>query len=133
MILVDTSVWVDYFNGRKTRQTDCLDGLLGTEPIGIGDLMLAEILQGFRSDSGYRKAKALLLDLTVFEMVTTERAVRSAENYRFLRKRAHTVRKTIDALIATFCIDHGLPLLFSDRDFEPFAMHLNLRRAIPLS
>lgn len=130
MILVDTSVWTDYFNGTKNRHTDYLHGLLGVEPVGIGDLMLAEVLQGFRSDAGYRKAKSLLLDLTVLEMVTAERAVRAADNYRFLRKRAVTVRKTIDTLIATFCIDRDFPLLFSDRDFDPFVRHLNLRSAV---
>lgn len=133
MILVDTSVWIDYFNGRPTRQTDYLDSILGVEPIGIGDLILVEILQGFRTESGYRKAKALLLDLPIFEMVTVERAVRAADNYRFLRRRAVTVRKTVDMLIATFCIDHDLPLLFSDRDFEPFAVHLTLRKAMTIA
>lgn len=129
MILVDTSVWVDYFNGTRNRQSDALDGLLGREPVAIGDLMLAEVLQGFRSDAGYRRAKTLLLDLPVMEMVTTERAVRAAENFRFLRKRAVTVRKTIDTLIATFCIDRNMPLLFNDRDFEPFVQYLKLRKA----
>lgn len=129
MILVDTSVWIDYFNGTRNRQSDALDSLLGREPVAIGDLMLAEVLQGFRSDVGYRRAKSLLLDLPVLEMVTTERAVRAADNFRFLRKRAVTVRKTIDTLIATFCIDRNIPLLFSDRDFEPFVQHLKLRKA----
>lgn len=133
MILVDTSVWIDYFNGRASRQTDYLDSLLGVEPVGIGDLILVEVLQGFRTESGYRKAKSLLLDLSLFEMVTVERAVRAAENYRFLRRRAVTVRKTVDMLIATFCIDHDLPLLFSDRDFEPFAAHLTLRNALTIA
>lgn len=129
MILVDTSVWIDYFNGTENRHSDVLDGLLGREPVAVGDLMLAEILQGFRSDAGYRQAKSLLLGLPVLEMVTTERAMRAAENFRYLRKRAVTVRKTIDTLIATFCIDRNIPLLFSDRDFEPFVKHLELRRA----
>jgi hypothetical protein len=129
---VDTSVWIDYFNGTRNRYTDCLDDLLGQEPVAIGDLMLTEVLQGFRSEAGYRKAKSLLLDLTVLEMVTAERAIRAADNYRFLRKRAVTVRKTIDTLIATFCIDRDLPLLFSDRDFEPFVRYLNLRERDPL-
>lgn len=129
MVLVDSSVWIDYFNGASNRHTDVLDDLLGREPVAIGDLMLAEVLQGFRSDSGYRQAKSLLLDLPIMALVTAERAVRAAENFRYLRKRAVTVRKTIDALIATFCIDSNMPLLFSDRDFEPFVRHLGLRRA----
>ena len=130
MILVDTSVWVDYFNGAINPHTDYLDTILGAEPIGIGDLTLAEVLQGFRNETAYRKAKTLLMDLSVFEMVGVERAVRAADNYRLLRARGVTVRKTIDSLIATFCIDQGFPLLFSDRDFEPFVEHLNLRAAL---
>ena len=129
MVLVDSSVWIAYFNGASNRHTDVLDDLLGREPVAIGDLMLAEVFQGFRSDSGYRQAKSLLLDLPIMALVTAERAVRAAENFRYLRKRAVTVRKTIDALIATFCIDSNMPLLFSDRDFEPFVRHLGLRRA----
>jgi len=132
-MLVDTSVWVDYFNGETNPYTDYLDGILGLESIGIGDLILAELLQGFRSDDGYRKAKAVLMDLAVFEMVGVERAIRAADNYRLLRTRGVTIRKTIDTLIATFCIDRGFPLLFSDRDFEPFVQHLNLRKALPVS
>jgi hypothetical protein len=127
--MVDTSVWIDYFNGVGNRHTDYLDGVLGQEPVAVGDLMLVEVLQGFRNDAAYRQAKSLLLDLTVLEVVTAERAVRAAQNYRYLRKRAVTVRKTIDTLIATFCIDRGIPLLFSDRDFEPFVRHLNLQCA----
>lgn len=129
MVLVDTSVWVDYFNGTRNRQSDVLDDLLGREPVAIGDLMLAEVLQGFRSEAGYRQAKSLLLGLPLLEMVRAERAVRAADNFRYLRRRAITVRKTIDTLIATFCIDENMPLLFSDRDFEPFVRHLGLRAA----
>ena len=131
MILVDTSVWVDYFNGEINRHTDYLDGMLGMEPIAIGDVILAEVLQGFRSDSGYRTAKGLLMDLAIFEIVGVERAIRAAQNYRFLRARGITIRKTIDSLIAAFCIDRGFPLLSIDRDFEPFVTHLNLRMAPP--
>jgi predicted nucleic acid-binding protein len=127
LILVDTSVWVDYFNGQVNRHTDYLDGILGTELVGVGDVILAEVLQGFRSDSAYRTAKRLLIDLPVFEMVGVERAIRAAQNYRSLRARGITVRKTVDSLIATFCIDRGFPLLSKDRDFEPFVTHLNLR------
>jgi hypothetical protein len=121
--------WLRHENGVKSRQTDYLDGILGVEPVGIGDLMLVEILQGFRSHAGYRRVKSLLLELPLYEMVTADRAIRAADNFRFLRKRAVTVRKTMDTLIATFCIDRQFPLLFSDRDFEPFVRHLNLRSA----
>ena len=127
MILVDTGVWVDYFNGQDTPETDRLDGLLGTVPLGIGDLILTEILQGFRHDADYEKAKALLLSLAVFEMLGVENALRSAEHYRRLRRLGITIRKTADVIIATFCIAEDHQLLFSDRDFEPFVDHLGLR------
>ncbi len=130
MILVDSSVWVEYFNGVGNVQTDYLDKILGSEPVGIGDLMLAEVLQGFRTDSGYRTAKNLLTDLPILEIVGAERAIKAAENYRLLRKKGVTIRKTIDTLIATFCIDRKYPLLFTDRDFVPFVKHLGLKSAI---
>ena len=130
MILVDSSVWVDYFNGVRSRETDFLDSTLGQEPIAIGDLVLTEVLQGFRSDADYQTAKSLLLGLTVFELLGQEMAVRAAENYRALRRRGVTVRKTVDCIIATYCIERGLPLLYSDRDFEPFARSLGLVSAL---
>ena len=129
MILVDSSVWVEYFNGNVNPQTNYLDKILGVEPVGTGDLILLEVLQGFRSDPGYKKAKSLLMDLPVFEMLGEDQAIRTAENYRHLRKMGITVRKTIDAIIASYCISRGFPLLFTDRDFEPFAKHLNLKVA----
>lgn len=131
MILVDSSVWVDYFNGVRSRETDFLDVTLGTEPVAIGDLILTEVLQGFRTDSDYRAAKALLLGLTVLELVGQGLAVKAADNYRALRRRGVTVRKTVDCIIATFCIERGLPLLYSDRDFDPFAKSLGLVSALP--
>ena len=129
MILVDSSVWIQYFNGEVNPQTDYLDEILGVEPVGIGDLILLEVLQGFRSDLGYEKAKSLLMDLPVFEMLGKDQAVRIAENYRHLRKMGITVRKTIDTIIASYCISRGLPLLFTDRDFEPFVKYLDLKVA----
>lgn len=131
MILVDSSVWVDYFNGVRSRETDFLDSTLGIEPVAIGDLILTEVLQGFRSDSDYQTAKSLLLGLTVFDLLGQDLAVRVADNYRALRRRGVTVRKTVDCIIATFCIERGLPLLYSDRDFEPFAKSLGLLPALP--
>lgn len=130
MILVDTSVWVDYFNGRHTPQTERLDVLLGNEPLGIGDLILTEVLQGFRSDSDSRTAKDLLTSLAVFEMLKVERAIQSAANYRLLRRRGVTIRKTVDVIIATFCIVENHALLFSDKDFTPFVEHLALHAVI---
>jgi len=130
VILVDSSVWIQYFNGQVNPQTDYLDEILGVEPIGIGDLVLLEVLQGFRCDLGYDKAKSLLTDLTVFEMLGKDQAIRAAGHYRYLRKMGITVRKTIDTIIATYCINRGYPLLFTDRDFEPFVKHQNLRAAL---
>lgn len=131
MILVDSSVWVDYFNGRYTRETDHLDALLGAQPIAIGDLILAEVLQGFRSDADYASAKTLLQSLTVYDLLGTSFAVKTADNYRALRKKGITVRKTADAIIATFCIERRVALLYSDRDFDPFVVHLKLKSALP--
>ena len=133
MVLVDTSVWVDYFNGVISPHTDYLDRVLGVEPIAVGDLILAEVLQGFRTQEGYRRAKSVLLDLSVYEIAGVERAVRAADNYRLLRAKGITMRKTIDALIATFCIERDFPLLFTDRDFNPFVEHLGLREAFPVA
>lgn len=130
MLLTDSSVWVDYFNGRTTRETDHLDGLLGVESVAIGDLILAEVLQGFRKDEAYAVAKRLLTNLAIYEMLDAIRAVQVAENYRFLRKKGITIRKTSDAIIATFCIERDVPLLFADKDFDPFVAHLGLRSAL---
>jgi predicted nucleic acid-binding protein len=126
LIFVDSSVWVDYFNGRQSVETDYLDSLLGKEPIAIGDLVLIEVLQGFKNDRDYNTARELLTSLTVFTLGGQKIAIKSADNFRLLRKRGVTVRKTIDVLIATFCIGKDLPLLHSDKDFEPFHEHLKL-------
>lgn len=129
MIFVDSSVWIDYFNGATNTQTDYLDSLLGKEPIALGDLVLIEVLQGFRRDRDYRIAREMLTSLRVFTLGGQDIALQSAHNFRLLRKKGVTVRKTIDVLIATFCIDKDIPLLHSDKDFEPFHQYLKLRRA----
>ncbi|HLP87476.1 MAG TPA: PIN domain nuclease [Nostocaceae cyanobacterium] len=126
MIIIDSSVWIDYFNGIETPETNKLDTLLGVEPIAIGDLILTEVLQGFRSDTEYHTAKDLLTSLTIFEMLGLDTALRSADNYRFLRKRGITIRKTVDVIIATFCIQNQNSLLFTDKDFLPFVKYLGL-------
>lgn len=126
MVVVDSSVWIDHFNGRDTAQTRILLSLLGDEFVGVGDVILTEVLQGFRSNREFRVAKQRLSSLQVFEMLGYENAIRSAENYRLLRKRGITVRATADVIIASFCIAHGHPLLFSDSDFEPFVQYLGL-------
>jgi len=131
LIFVDSSVWVDFFNGTVSAETNFLDSILGKEPVGLVDLVLIEVLQGFRQERDYKIAKELLTSLSVFTLGGEEIAIKSADNFRLLRKRGVTVRKTIDVLIATFCIGNNLPLLYSDKDFEPFHRHLKLRNAIP--
>lgn len=130
MIMVDSSVWINYFNGRETSETRQLDLLLGVEPIAIGDFILTEVLQGFRKDRDYEIAKDLLSSLTIFELLGEKMALKSADNYRRLRKQGITIRKTTDVIIASFCIENNLPLLFSDKDFIPFVQRLNLISAI---
>lgn len=127
MILVDSSVWIDYFRGTDTPQAQKLDELLGHELIAIGDLILAEVLQGFTSDRDFKQASKLLTSLTILDLGGQETAVQAAKNFRILRTHGITVRKTIDTLIATYCMTHDLPLLYSDRDFDPFAEYLGLR------
>lgn len=130
MILVDSSVWIDYFNGKDTIQTSKLDELLGAESLGIGDLVLTEVLQGFRADKDYQIAKRVLTSLTVFSMLGLEVAIKSADNFRALRKQGITIRKTVDVIIATFCIENGHSLLFSDKDFIPFVEYLGLNAVL---
>lgn len=132
MVLVDTSVWIDYFNGNPTVQTGQLDTLLSSTIVIVGDLVLAEVLQGFRTDRDYQLAKQLLQGLELISLCNVSYGIKSADNYRKLRKQGITVRKTIDCLIATYCIENNVPLLYSDKDFEPFVTHLNLLSALEL-
>ena len=127
MILVDSSVWIDYFRGAATPQTERLDSLLGSEPLAIGDLILTEVLQGFSSDRDFNQAKKLLSSLDVIELGGQDIAIQAAKNYRKLRALGITARKTIDTIIATRCIAGGYILLHTDRDFDPFVTHLGLR------
>ncbi len=129
MILVDSSVWIDYFSGNDSAEANFLDRTLGNRAVAIGDLILTEVLQGFRYDKDYKVAKSLLEELTVFELLGTEMAIQSADNFRKLRKKGIAIRKTADVIIASYCIEHNLPLLFSDKDFQPFVEHLGLRNA----
>lgn len=131
MILVDSSVWIDYFRGTTTPQAEKLDALLGNEPIATGDLILAEVLQGFVSNHDFNQAKKLMTSLVIVDLVGQAIAIQSAKNFRVLRALGITVRKTIDTVIATRCIESGLSLLYSDRDFDPFVEHLGLRSALP--
>lgn len=129
MILVDSSVWIDYFRGTGTPQADKLDALLGTEPIATGDLILAEVLQGFVSDRDFNQARKLMTSLVVVDLAGQDIAIQAARNFRVLRTLGVTVRKTIDTIIATRCIESRLAMLYSDRDFDPFVEHLGLRAA----
>ena len=127
MILVDSSVWIDFFNGKKTRQTDWLDSSLGNISLIMGDLILTEVLQGFQRDKDFKVARDLLLEMPFMAMGGRTLAIGSALNYRALRKRGVTVRKTIDVIIGTFCIHYQLPLLHDDRDFDPMVKFLGLK------
>jgi len=120
-------VWIDYFNGTITPQTGKLDSLLGRQPLAIGDLILAEVLQGFASERDFNAARKMLTSLLVVDLGGREIAIQAAKNFRTLRKLGVTVRKTIDTVIATWCIENGFDLLHSDRDFDPFARRLGLR------
>ena len=131
MILVDSSVWIDYFRGTTTPQSDRLDALLGSEPLVTGDLVLTKVLRGFRSDRDFNRAGRLLTSLIVVDLAGRDVAIQAARNFRILRTMGISVRKTIDAVIATRCIASGFMLLYSDRDFDPFVRHLGLRSAMP--
>jgi predicted nucleic acid-binding protein len=130
LTLVDSSVWIDYFKGAATAQTEKLDVLLGHEPLAIGDLILTEVLQGFADERDFNEARTMLSSLTVVELGGEEIAIQAARNFRMLRKLGVTIRKTIDTVIATRCIESGYDLLHSNRDFDPFARHLGLRLVI---
>jgi len=132
VILVDSSVWINYFNGISTWQTDLLDHHLSNTPIIIGDLILTEVLQGFRSNTDFETAKNFLSALQFRQIGGYNVAIQSANNYRILRKEGVTVRKTIDIIIATFCIIEGLTLLHDDRDFDPMVTHFSLKTPSPL-
>ncbi|BBI52287.1 ribonuclease VapC [Vreelandella olivaria] len=133
MILVDTSVWIDYFNGVENPHTDLLDLSIIEGAVAIGDLIFLEILQGIRNDKDYRKTQQSLLALDQYEMFGKAMTVKCADNYRALRKKGITIRKTADVIIATFCIENHLPLLFLDRDFIPFVNHLGLEPALQVT
>lgn len=129
MILADTSVWIDYLNGRVTPRTDFLDDCLTDGTLAMGDLILLEILQGIGIDKQFQEVNARLSLLDQYSMLNTSLVVKYAKNYRKLRKKGVTIRKTNDVIIASFCIQENIPLLFSDRDFKPFIEHLGLRSA----
>lgn len=126
MLIVDSTVWVDYFKGIKNQQTDYLYQIADKTPILIGDLILAEVLQGFRNDTDFETARRILGEFLQVEMVNPELAVQSARNYRLLRQKGITVRKTIDSLIATYCVENEHDLLHNDSNFDGYEKHLGL-------
>lgn len=133
MVIVDSSVWIDALRGISNRHSMWLNAALGKEQIGITSLILCEVLQGIRTEAQFRKSREKLLELPVFEVLTAQLAIASARNFRTLRDRGITVRKSIDCMIATFCISEGYRLLHHDRDFDPFETHLSLRVLHPPS
>ncbi|HKZ43357.1 MAG TPA: PIN domain nuclease [Candidatus Hodarchaeales archaeon] len=131
MLVVDSTVWIDYFNGVESPQTDYLHLIADKTPILIGDLILAEVLQGFREDADFEKARRALGKYIQVEMVNPELALQSALNFRLLRRKGVTVRKTIDSLIATYCIENEHDLLHNDSDFDGYEKHLELKVVHP--
>jgi len=126
MIIVDTTVWIDYFGETSTLQTAWLEYALNETRIGLTDLNLCEILQGIRNDRQFNSVRQEMLKFEVFPTGGIDLATESARNYRTLRAQGVTIRKTIDCLIATFCLQNGHSLLHNDRDFDPFENFLNL-------
>jgi predicted nucleic acid-binding protein len=126
MVIVDSSVWIDAINGVPSIEAIWLHRWIDREPIGLTTLILCEVLQGMRSDKRFREVREELQRLPVFENYSTGLAIKAAENYRFLRVKGITIRKTIDCMIATYCIAHGFQLLHHDSDFDPFEEHLGL-------
>jgi predicted nucleic acid-binding protein len=129
VILVDSSVWIDYFRDADTPQVAMLDGLFGRSQLAVGDLIVTEVLQGVRDDREFNLVRKTLDAFTQADLVGHDIAVKAARNFRKLRAMGVTVCKTIDSLIATRCIENGWTLLHADRDFDAFAMHLGLRVA----
>ena len=130
MILVDASVWIDYLRGARNPQSDRLDILLGSEPLAIGDLIIAEVLQGCDADDDFDRVNDLLGSLVLVNLGGRDIAVQAAKNFRNLLAKGVTIRKTIDTIIATRCINDGLTLLYRDKDFDPFVTHLGLQSAM---
>ena len=127
MIIVDSTVWVDYINGKSNEETRLLEARIGQEDIGLTDLIFCEVLQGIRAEREFEEVKRELLEFSIFPSGGMEMAIESATNYQKLRAKGFTVRKTIDCWIATFCLREGHELLHRDRDFDPFESELGLR------
>ncbi len=126
MILIDTSAWIDYFNGIDNKTTALVDKVLDTEPVLIGDLIYCELLQGFKTEEKFSEVKELLSNLTLVELVGFKIAEKAALNYRKLRKQGITIRKTMDIIIATYCVENKVVLIHKDRDFDLVSEPLGL-------
>ena len=129
MILVDSSVWIDYFRSADTAQVALLDSFFGRSPLAVGDLIAAEVLAGVRNEKEFKLVKKTLDAFDHIDLVGYALAIKASENHRLLRAQGITIRKTTDTLIATRCIEDGLTLLHADRDFLPFVRHLGLKVA----
>ncbi|MGM0589588.1 MAG: type II toxin-antitoxin system VapC family toxin [Bacteroidota bacterium] len=127
MILVDTSVWIDYFNGVENKQAENLDRILSEQTVLVGDIILTEILQGFDSQKEFRLAKQALDPLDCVHLGGKSLAIKAASNFRFLRSKGVTIRKTVDMLIGSWCIEHEVELLHNDKDFDQIATQLPLQ------
>jgi predicted nucleic acid-binding protein len=126
MVVADTTVWIDYVRGLQAPHTNALDHELLHNQVITGDLLMAEFLQGFRNDKDFEATKEIMNSLICYDMLGKDMALKSAVNFRLLRKNGITVRKTADIIIGTFCIEHNFPLLHNDRDFEPMEKYLGL-------
>jgi len=127
MVIVDTTVWIDYLRGTENPEASWLVWRLQQQSLGLTDLILCEVLQGIRNPRSLAQVRNDLLQFHVFHAGGTELAIVAAQNYQILRARGHTVRKTIDCLIATFCLEAGHALLHRDCDFDVFEKELGLR------
>jgi len=127
MIIIDTTVWVDYLNGVESPRTNWLDREMARQRLGLTDLILCQVLQGLRNEEEADKTRRQLLEFEIFSMYGIDLAVQAAKNYRTLRVRGFTVRKTVDSLIATFCLMHDHALLHNDRDYDYFERELGLQ------
>jgi predicted nucleic acid-binding protein len=127
VVIVDTTVFIDYLSGRQNSETEWLDSELGHQPLGLTDLILCEVLQGIRKENEFEKVRRELTKFDLFDGGGEEVAVAAAQNYRILRQHGRTVRKTIDCLIATFCLMKGFSLLHRNRDFDHFEQQLQLK------
>jgi predicted nucleic acid-binding protein len=126
MVLADTSIWIDYFRGVYSPKTDQLNELLDEERVAIGDLIIVELMQGFKTKSQIGAARQIISRLEYFDLVGKDIAFKAADNYRLLRKKGITIRKTIDIIIGTFCIENQFALIHNDRDFDPMVEYLGL-------